>query len=113
MAERADPDLARRLHAFDVHPSGPLCGDGPSPARDEAAAVEHAALRGCEALMAGLAAARLEHARRALRVAAAGLTLDQVPGTGWWVAFRLPPGAHATMVLRELFDLRDASAPGC
>ena len=71
-----------------------------------------AALRGCEALMAGLAAARLEHPRRALRVAAAALTLDEVPGTGWWVAFRLPPGAYATMVLRELFDLRDASA-GC
>ena len=62
--------------------------------------------------MAGLAAARLEHARRALRVAAA-LTLDEVPGTGWRVAFRLPPGAYATMVLRELFDLRDAAAPGC
>lgn len=112
VAGTVDAALEQRLHAFDVHPTGPLWGDGPSPARDEAAAVELAALRGCEPLLVGLAAARLEHARRALRAAVTFSSVRPVPGVGWWIEFTLPPGTYATVVLREAFELHDASAPG-
>lgn len=111
VADTIDVALEQRLHARDVHPSGPLWGDGDSPARDAALAVEIAALHGCEPLMAGLAAARLVHARRALRVAVSGLSVQREAGVGWWIEFALPAGAYATVVLRELFEIHDASAP--
>lgn len=104
-----DDELTQRLAAFDVHPSGPLVGDGDTPATDVAAEIEQAALAECEALLDALRATRMEPARRSLRVPLADLKIGPAPGEGWWVEFSLPAGAYATMVLREIFDVTDAS----
>lgn len=110
VADRVDAALEQRLADHDVHPSGPLWGRGPSPARDAAAAAEAAALTHCADLRDGLAAAGLDHARRALRLVVPDLVLEPAVDGGWWIAFTLPPGAYATVVLAELFRVRDAAA---
>jgi len=109
-APALDAALEARLARFDVHPSGPLCGAGESPARGAALAVERAALAGEEALIGGLAAAGLTHERRALRVAVRDVAVEAEGATACWLTFTLPAGAYATVVLRELFEVCDAAA---
>ena len=109
LATALDTTLAARLAAFDIHPSGPLVGETDTAAVGVAARVEIDALAGCEALISGLRSQRMESARRALRVPVADLRIEQAPGEGWWLEFSLPAGAYATVVLREIFDLVDAS----
>ena len=104
-----DQELSSRLDTFDIHPSGPLYGDDDTPANDDAAKVENAALQGCEGLMAGLRGQRMDSARRALRVVLPDLRLESVPDKGWWLDFSLPAGVFATSALREIFELTDAS----
>ena len=94
--------IRERLARLDVHPTGPLCGRGEPVASGEALALESAALAPCAEWCDGLAESGLAHARRALRVRVAGLEAG-FEGPGTLVAdFRLPAGAYATMVLREL-----------
>lgn len=117
--------LAGRLAAFDIHPSGPLWGNGELRSRDAAADVELAALAGDEAmaLRLGLEAAGLNQERRGLRLRPAELTWrwleGSVSGSGvepgdaignapLQLSFSLPPGAYATVVLAELGDIRGA-----
>lgn len=96
--------LAQRLFAFDVHPSGPLWGSGELRSRGRAAEVELDALEDGEstALRLGLEAAGLNQERRALRLRPSGLTWRWLDGNAMEVAFALPPGAYATVVLAEL-----------
>ena len=90
--------MARR-----AHPTGPLWGRGSSGEVAEAArGLEQAAFIGCEGWQAGLEAAGLEPARRALRVIPSGLGWEERPDGGLVVRFALPRGAYATAVMREL-----------
>ena len=86
-----------------AHPTGPLWGRGSS---GEVAAVarrlERAALLGCEGWQAGLEAAGLEPARRALRVIPSGLEWEERSAGVLVVTFAIPRGAFATAVMREL-----------
>jgi len=111
VADTLDETLRERLARLDLHPSGPLWGRGGSPARGEAARVEAAALGTEQALMAGLERAGVEQARRALRLAITEPALEAVPGIGVRLSFALPPGGYATVVLRELLEVEDCSAP--
>ena len=111
IAPEVDADLEARVARLDVHPSGPMCGAGESPAQGSALALERAALAADAALVDGLAKAGLEHARRALRVAVRDASVDADGDDACWVSFTLAAGAYATVVLRELFEVRDAAAP--
>lgn len=102
-----DAAIRHRLAAQEIHPSGPLCGrDGPQPTA-AAAALEQQVLSAETELVAGLAAAGLEGARRALRL--------RVSDLAWWfpapgeveLDFSLPAGAYATSVVRELFKAEE------
>ncbi|MDX1376994.1 MAG: tRNA pseudouridine(13) synthase TruD [Burkholderiales bacterium] len=106
-AHSPDADIEARLKALDVHPTGPLCGRGTPPASAAAAAAEAEALTGCGEWIEGLQRAGLEHARRALRVVPGEARAEAGAGDTLRVAFTLPPGAYATMVLRELGDVED------
>lgn len=94
--------LAKRLAAGDIHPSGPLWGQGETPANAAAGALENACAQAEPALVAGLLAARLEQARRALRLLPGELTWSWLDDTALQLSFSLPPGAYATVVVREL-----------
>jgi tRNA pseudouridine13 synthase len=101
--------LAERLGRFDIHPSGPLWGDGETPAADAAGELERSVAARDEDLARGLAGARMDQERRALRLLPRDLAwrwLDETGGTeggrALEVSFGLPAGAYATTVLREL-----------
>lgn len=97
-------ELARRLAAFDIHPSGPLWGRGELRTRDEAAMLERQALEGDDAaaLRDGLEHAGLAQERRALRLRPADLEWHWPAPAVLQLSFVLPPGAYATVVLAEL-----------
>lgn len=102
-----DADIAPRLVRGDVHPTGPLPGDGRSVISAEALALEQACLAPWQALCDDLAALRIPAQRRALR-----LNLRQ-PSWSWLAAdtlrieFALTAGAFATSVLQSIAVLEE------
>lgn len=105
--------LQARLDTFDIHPSGPLWGQGELRSTHAARAAEEAALNGDTAtrLRKGLELAGLAHERRALRMRPRELAWRWASKETLELRFSLAPGCYATTVLRELGDLTSA-APG-
>ena len=95
------PELAGRCRAFDIHPSGGLPGDGGPRPSGEAAEVEEAILAQHADLVAGLVAARVEAARRPLRLPVRKLRME-LEADCLWLEFELGTGGYATSVLREI-----------
>lgn len=94
--------LAERLDRGDLHPSGPLWGRGALPTAEAARALEEQVVAPFETLRAGLEAAGLEQDRRALRLLPADLTWRWLDRQTLTLQFTLPPGAYATVLVREL-----------
>ena len=92
--ETVDDDLLRRCKALDIHPAGELIGDGST--------------RGPDAWLAALAKARVEPGTRSLRLRVRDLAWD-IADDAVELSFRLGRGAFATVVLRELATVEDAS----
>lgn len=111
--EAYTPELQARLQAFDIHPSGPLWGEGELRSADAARELELAALAGDTAsrLRAGLERAGLKQERRALRLRPAELEWKWRDDRALELRFALPPGCYATTVLGELGDIVDATHP--
>ncbi len=107
-----DADIAGRIAAMDLHPTGPLHGSGANPATGQAAALENDVLRGYEPWCALLASAGLKLERRPTRCVARELDwrLDQGEGV-LELDFVLRRGQFATSVLREILDYRDVTRP--
>ncbi|MDX1527971.1 MAG: tRNA pseudouridine(13) synthase TruD [Gammaproteobacteria bacterium] len=99
-----------RIASLQLHPTGPLWGNGSPDAAGEAAAVEREAVKLLSELTSGLEAAGLKADRRALRLRVDDLTCETYGQDALTVEFALRPGAYATMVLRELLQIGDASA---
>lgn len=103
--EPVDDVLTKRASELDVHPTGPLPGIDSRAIRPEAAAgeIETAVLNKYQEWFGGLEKFRLEHARRALRIAVRNLEWE-FNGNTLTLAFDLTSGAYATVVLRELMN---------
>lgn len=100
-----DAALEARLAALDVHPSGPLWGRGESGVAGAPAALEQQVAAEFPEALAVLAAARLEAARRPLRLAVRELHCEWLePAQVCRVSFALRSGAFATAVMRECLD---------
>ncbi len=99
-----DPDapLLERLARGDIHPSGPLWGQGDTPASGEAGLLERDVAAACEDLAQGLADARMDQDRRALRLIPAAMSWTWLEAEVLQLQFELPAGAYATTVVREL-----------
>ncbi len=110
--EPFNESLQIRLADFDIHPSGPLWGEGDLRSMGEAAACELAALEGDTALRlrSGLEQARLSQERRALRMRPGAMTWTWLDQDALELRFELAPGCYATTVLRELGHVVDAAA---
>ena len=94
-----DGQLERRCREGDIHPSGPMCGEGGMKPGGEAGDREQAALEALAPLPQRLAAvAASERRALVLRPAEFGW---QVNGQELELAFELPRGAFATSLLRE------------
>jgi len=98
-------DLCRRMAALDIHPTGPLWGKGALLSQEEVLALEQAIAEKMPTLCQGLEQAGLKQERRALRVAITNVTVEMLAPQSAVVAFHLPAGAYATVVLRELVGL--------
>lgn len=109
LARPDDPDLASRLAAGDVSPSGPLWGAGELPSRDATADLERRVLEPFAGWCRGLEAAGLRQERRALRVQPAALSWTW-EGDDLWLRFGLPAGCYATAVVRELVQIPELAA---
>jgi len=100
--EEFNDTLAERLARFDIHPSGPLWGRGDTPAAGAVAELERAVAARDEDLAAGLADARMDQERRALRLQPRDFAWRWLDHGALEVSFGLPAGAYATTVIREL-----------
>lgn len=92
-------------------PTGPLWGRGRSPAQDEAAALEQAALAPWEQWTHGLEYCGLNQERRPLVLMPQGFEWQLEEGV-LTVAFGLPPGQFATAVLREIANVQTPFSAG-
>jgi tRNA pseudouridine13 synthase len=97
-------ELAVRLAAFDIDPTGPLIGAGELRSAGEVRELEERVIDAHRDLADGLAKAGLAQQRRALRLAAQGLLHEWEADGSLVVEFRLPAGSFATVVLRELCE---------
>lgn len=94
-------ELRRRAARQDLHPTGPLWGRDAPGSSGRIRAVEEAAASDHRDLADGLESLGMAADRRPLRVTVSGLR--------WWLRgdalilrFRLPAGAYATSVIREI-----------
>ncbi|HTC29048.1 tRNA pseudouridine(13) synthase TruD [Dyella sp.] len=100
--ETFDETLAARLAQGDIHPSGPLWGDGEPPTTAEAGDLERNVAATNGNLVEGLAKARMEQERRPLRLRPKDTRWRWLEEETLELAFELPAGAYATVVAREL-----------
>ncbi|HKT26729.1 tRNA pseudouridine(13) synthase TruD [Dyella sp.] len=100
--EPFDDVLAARLAQGDIHPSGPLWGQGDPPAVDAAGALEREVAAAFGDLAEGLDAARMDQERRPLRLLTKEFRWHWLDDETLELSFELPAGAYATVVVREL-----------
>ncbi len=96
-----DDELLRRSDELDIHPSGGLWGAGSVLSDGDIAEREKSVVSHFPELVHGLANERLEHARRALRLAVREFAWER-DGDTLWLQFYLVRGGFATAVLREI-----------
>lgn len=115
-------EIVKRIDEFDVHPTAPLWGRGQLESELDALSVEQQTVQHEAELISGLERARVNMARRALRLVledAQWMDVERAstdaeanqstlgsnntpPLGGARLSFSLPRGAYATAVLREL-----------
>lgn len=98
---RDDP----RLAALDLHPTGPLWGQGSSPAQAQVQVLEDQIAEQELDLCRWLAGADMRQERRTLRLPISELTWHYPAPDILQLEFVLPSGCFATSVVRELVDL--------
>ncbi|MEX6501120.1 tRNA pseudouridine(13) synthase TruD [Pseudomonas zhanjiangensis] len=103
-AECQDP----RLGILDLHPTGPLWGEGDSAAGGDQQVLERRLANAERDLVAWLAEAGMAHERRILRLPIGGLTWHYPEPDILQLEFVLPAGCFATVLVRELVDLLPA-----
>jgi tRNA pseudouridine13 synthase len=101
-------ELARRLDAFDIDPTGPLWGAGELRSDGIVREIELGAIEALASLARGLEREDLSQQRRALRLRADGLQWEWEATDRVRLDFRLPSGTFATAVLREVCDWHEA-----
>jgi tRNA pseudouridine13 synthase len=97
--------LAERLARADIHPSGPLWGQGEPPSQRAVGELERGMAMQWRDLAEGLSAARMDQERRSLRLIPADLRWNWQDETSLLLSFELPAGAYATVVVRELASI--------
>jgi len=105
--ETVDEVLTARARRLEIHPTGPLWGEGEPQSGGAVAALETRVAAELEAARALTAGAGLAQERRSLRLAVRDLEYEIGAGE-LELAFALSRGSYATTVLAELIEV----APG-
>ncbi len=108
--DAVDELLTERLNRFDIHPSGPLWGQGLPRTRGAVQALEIEVSKAWAELARLCESQRLDQERRALRMPVSGFE-SRFEGTDLWLSFELGRGQFATAVLHELCELQAGSPP--
>jgi tRNA pseudouridine13 synthase len=103
-------ELTERLARLDIHPTGPLWGDGESLAAHDIRALESSVASEFPQVIALLAQERLRAERRALRIAVHVLRHEWLAADALRLEFELAAGSFATTVLSEIVELTNGSA---
>lgn len=101
--------LAERLAAGDLSPSGPLWGEGDSPAGGVIRELEQAVAASLPRAMHLISEGRMKPARRPLILRPQALDWSLAADT-LQVSFTLPAGGYATTLLREALCMVDRAA---
>jgi len=99
--EIPDEEIEDRCKRLDIHPTGPMPGEGGTQPSGIAAELEREVLGNWPELTGVLHSQRVQASRRALRLHPAELQW-QFAGDSLELSFVLPPGAYATTVLSEV-----------
>lgn len=102
----SDDELERRVDELDIHPSGALWGAGTLQSEGRIAERERSVVSRFPELADGLSHARVQQARRALRLAVRDFSWNR-DGDSLWLDFFLTRGGFATAVLREIANYVD------
>ena len=102
-----DADIAPRLARGEIHPTGPLPGDGAQVISGEALALEQHILAPWQATCDDLAALRIPAQRRALRLRLRSPQWQWTTPDTLVIEFALTAGAFATSVLQSLAVLEE------
>jgi len=108
--EVPDAEIEERCNRLDIHPTGPMPGENGTQVTAESAELEQKVLSDWPELIEVLASDRVQASRRSLRLYPAGLEWDFADGN-LELGFTLPPGAYATIILRELLIASEAQRP--
>lgn len=108
VVEALDAALQERLDTLDIHPTGPMWGEGGCGVEGPMAEFENAIAARYPEFLDWLRADRLVAARRPLRVAVRDLSVGVGDAGAPVLNFTLRSGSFATTVLREFIDI----APG-
>jgi len=100
--DKVDEDIRHRMQEMDIHPTGPLCGEGGESVKKECAELENAICDQHRDWVDGLVSARVKSARRSLRLLPADLEWEFTDDQNLILSFFLPKGSYATSVIREL-----------
>lgn len=107
VADEVNDELQQRLQRMDIHPSGPMWGQGDLPCRGQVAELEHRIAENFVDFRQGLEQADLRQERRALRLQVADLAWSWLDATTLELRFGLGRGEYATAVVRELVASAD------
>jgi tRNA pseudouridine13 synthase len=110
-ADDASDDLAQRLQHGEIHPTAALWGQGEYLAAGECASIETSVVDALPVFSQGLIDARLDAQRRSMRLMLRDIDIRLEAGDAV-LAFDLPAGSYATMVLRELLHCRSSATIG-
>jgi len=102
--EPPSEELAARRDRLDLHPTGPLWGDGELRSRGDCAALECAVSEQHADLVQGLRQAGLKQERRSLRLPLRELAWEWRE-SAIFLGFFLPAGSYATTVLHALGEV--------
>lgn len=107
-SDNDDIQLHDRLARFDIHPTGPLVGQGDLLSQDDCQQLETTILADWQDWLQALSRQGLKQERRAIRLLPSDFNWQWFD-THLQVSFFLPAGCFATSVLRELAIIEDGS----
>lgn len=97
-----DTSLPRRLAELDIHPTGPMWGQGALASTAQTAALEQAVADEWAVFSTALPRYGLRQERRSLRLPVKALDYRRPDAATLEIEFTLPTGTYATAVLHEL-----------
>jgi len=107
--DAVDAALRERCRRLEIHPTGPLWGEGSPPSAEEVLALETAVAARYPDAAAACAVARMAQERRSLRLAVHELRCE-VEAQAVRIHFRLARGCFATVVLAELIGAQSSDS---